>query len=349
MDKGLDIPGLFGDQLEQTIKPRDKRPLGRFTPRVWVIEPTHGCNLRCAHCSCRLDPLPKKYHFISEASWTSAFEIMAKVSPYRRVDICLGGEPTLHPGLVDLLCIARDVNPTAQIQITTNGTMLLSGKIRLKQLLDAGANIIYVDMYGPSDDFKRLAKEAGVLWYEYYNKPKSAPSPWMYHGPDTKMVILQEQPENWPVSRRRANLLGTWYNHLDWDAARKFGLTPVVNAPHRRCNQPFHYVPVDSRGNYLLCCQDNTGETAGMFGNVDSGIDGFLKYWLGETMQTYRRNLMVKDRKANSQCSRCSIAFSRCDLKHYTDEQLSFYWDRQWYPFDQPIRDNRPKIKGLFD
>ncbi|HOT37984.1 MAG TPA: hypothetical protein PLT86_15075, partial [Candidatus Latescibacteria bacterium] len=86
-------------------------------------------------------------------------------------------------------------------------------------------------------------------------------------------------------------------------------------------------------GNYLLCCQDNTGETAGMFGNVRDGFDGFLRFWFGQTMQQYRRNLIAKNRAANDQCSRCNITFSRCDYLHWTDEQMSKYWDgSQWLP-----------------
>ena len=280
-------------------KIKKQKPLDNFTPWVWVIEPTHGCNLSCGHCSCRLDN-PKKYNFITEETWTAAWTILAEVSPTCRVDLCLGGEPTLHPEIYRLLETARRLSPSSQIQITTNGTQLLKGDFVYRDALNAGANIIYTDMYGPPETYREryieLAKQSGFQFYEYYNKPENAISPWTYTGPDLKLIVLQEQPEHWPKSRYRAGLLGTWYNNLDWKAAEKFGLYPVVNAPKRRCNQPFRYVPVDSNGNYLLCCQDNTGETAGMFGNVNDGKDGFLNYWLGKKMQQYRTNLINKNR-----------------------------------------------------
>lgn len=302
------------------------KPLGATSPWVWIIEPTHGCNLSCGHCSCRLN---KKgiYHFMTEETWIKTWNIIAKITPTCRVDLCLGGEPTLNENLSEFLKIAKRISPLSQIQITTNGTMLKLGKVTYKNLLDSGANIIYTDMYGTREEFIELAKKSNYPWYEYYNAPEGAPSPWMYQGPDLKLIVLQLQPENWPKSRYRAGLLGTWYNHLDWKEAKKFNLFPVVTPPKRRCNQPFLYVPVDSHGNYVLCCMDNTGETSGMFGSVYDGTKEFKSYWYGKKLQIIRRRLREKNRIDTSQCSRCAFTASRCDLKHWSDSDVSKFWN----------------------
>jgi len=309
--------------------PKIINPIGPTSPWVWAIEPTHGCNLRCGHCSCRLDPLPKQYHFMDEATWEATWKIIAALCPTRRVDLVLGGEPTLHPGLPEFLSVAREISPLSQIQITTNGTQILKGRWTYRQLIEAGANIVYTDMYGSREKYIALAHDAGYPFYEYYDAPEGAWSPWTYHGPRLKMVVLQEQPENWPESRFRAGLMGTWYNHLDWEAAARFGLKEVTKPPARRCNQPFLYVPVDSRGRYLLCCQDNTGEsTKENFGTVHDGLDGFKRYWYGDTMQAVRRRLREKDREnASDYCRRCCVTFSRCDFKHWKDEEVNHVWD----------------------
>jgi len=318
---------LLTDEKWPTVrKIKKEKPYGSHSPYAWVIELVHGCNLRCGHCSCRLLPL-NEYQYMTEDVWRHAWSVMNAVSPSIRADICLAGEPTLHPSIVPFLEIARGLAPKSQIQITTNGTMLLKGAVLYKDLLDAGANIIYTDMYGPKNEFKRLAAESGYPFYEYYSKPDKAPSPWTYYGPHLKLIVLQEQPDNWPKSRFKAGLLGTWYNHLDWDAAKKYGLFPVTNPPARRCNQPFIYVPVHVSGSYLLCCQDNWGETAGKFGSVLDGIDGFRAYWYGMELQMIRRRLRAKNRRLTSYCSRCSITFSRCDYKHWTDADVSRWWD----------------------
>jgi hypothetical protein len=203
------------------------KPLGATSPWVWSLEPTHGCNLRCGHCNCRLDPLPKTYDFMGEETWRKAWAIIARTAPTCRVDLCVGGEPTLNESLPDFLKIAREISPRTQIQITTNGTMIASGHVTYKQLLDAGANIVYTDMYSPAELFHRLADESGYPSYEYYNPPPQAPSPWTYWGPQLKMIVLQEQPENWPETRFRAGLLGTWYNAAVIDPAKILVLDKV--------------------------------------------------------------------------------------------------------------------------
>lgn len=317
---------LIQDQNWPSIKPiKKEKPYGTTSPYAWAIELVHGCNLRCGHCSCRLLP-QGKFQFMKKSVWKKLWSILNEVSPTVRIDLALAGEPTLHPNIVEFLQIARKLAPRSQIQITTNGTMLLKGVVNYKELLNAGANIIYTDMYGPKEKFIKLATKSKFPFYEYYAKPDNAPSSWTFYGPHFKLIVLQEQPENWPKSRFRAGLLGTWYNHLDWEAAAKFGLKPVVKPLTRRCNQPFVYVPVHVSGKYLLCCQDNWGETAGKFGSVLEGVGGFKRYWYGKELQIIRRRLRDKNRAATSYCSRCCITFSRCDYKHWTDEEVSRWW-----------------------
>ena len=331
----------MNNQIFPKIRPPKKiKPLGATSPWVYSIEPVNGCNLRCGHCSRRLNE-PGKYLFMSEQTWRTAWAIHARFVPTTRVDLCVSGEPTLHPDLYNFLKIARATSPLAQIQITTNGTMLRKGVYDLRRLFDAGANIVYVDMYGPHEEFVAMAQASGIPWYEYYDRPSGAPSPWNYSGPDLKIVVLMEQPENWPKSRFRAGLLGTWYNHLDWEAAKRFGLSPVTKPIERRCNQPFLFSTINYNGDFLLCCQDNWGETAGAFGNVSDGAKEFPRYWYHKEMQIIRRRLREKNRAGTTYCSRCCWTASRCDFKHWTDEQVSIWWDgsawRSIDPNDQGV------------
>ena len=315
--------------------PKKIRPLGSTSPWVYSIEPVNGCNLRCGHCSRRLNE-PGVYRFMSEEIWRSAWDIHAHFVPTTRVDLCVSGEPTLHPDLYNFLKIARSISPLAQIQITTNGTMLRKGVYEIKKLIEAGANIIYIDMYGPHEEFIEMARASQIPWFEYYDAPPGAPTPWRYWGPDLRLVVLMEQPENWPQSRFRAGMLGTWYNHLDWEAAKRFGLEPVTKPLTRRCNQPFLYATISAGGEFLLCCQDNWGETAGLFGSAAEGRAGFLKYWYHREIQIIRARLREKNRADTSYCSRCCWTASRCDFKHWKDQEVSIWWDgKSWQPISR--------------
>ena len=324
------------------IRPIKKvKPLGNTSPWVWVLEPSFGCNLNCGHCCAGLIPEETK-EFMSYDTWCRTFKTINAVSPTVRVDICgIVGEPTLHPSLTKWLPIARKLAPKAQIQITTNGVKLQTGEVNYQSLLDAGANIIYTDQYGPHDEFEQLASKSGYPFYQYYKKPEGAWSPWRYYGPHVKMIVLMDPPKTWPRSRFRAGLLGNWYGHLDWERGKRFGMVPLEKPLIRRCNQPFLYVNVSASGEYLLCCQDGMHITAGMFGNVSEGVKGFLNFWYGEQMQIIRRRLRNKDRAGTSfACEKCNITFSRCDFRHWKSEQMNIYWQEgRWNRFKEAYVD----------
>ncbi len=317
------------------------KPLGNTSPWVWVIEPSFGCNLKCGHCCAELIPEENK-QLMTYETWCKTFRIINSVSPTVRIDIGgVVGEPTLHPHLTDWLPIARRLAPFVQIQITTNGTMLRSGKVNYKNLLDAGANIIYTDQYGPHEEFERLADESGYPSYQYYDPPENAWTPWKFYGPHIKMIVLMDHPGTWPESRFKAGLLGYWYGNLNWNKAARFKMTPLDTPLTRRCNQPFLFVNVAANGDYLLCCQDGLHITAGMFGNISSGISGFRQFWYGEELQIIRQRLRLKNRAATPfACQKCNITFSRCDFKHWTPEQLNLYWNgKSWTPMENTIHD----------
>ena len=322
--------------FRQVKTPTKNRPLGKTSPIVWSIEPAFGCNLQCGHCCA--DLINKKdNHIMKQDVWKATFNILNEVSPYVRVDLCgFVGEPTLNPNLLNFLQIARKIAPYAQIQITTNGTKIRSGAYTMKDLLDAGANILYIDQYGGHTKFEHLADESGYPWYQYYDAPKDAPTPWRYWSPDQKIIVLMEEPSMWPQSRLKSGLLGNWYGNINWkrgEAQKKFNMRPLLKPLTRRCNQPFLYVTVSSEGDYLLCCQDGLQVTKGKFGNVLDGIKGFKKFWYGKEIQLIRRRLRYKNRAdTHYACQKCNITFSRCDFRHWELDKIKKWYDgEKWY------------------
>lgn len=332
---------------------KKRNSLGGQSPWSWAVEPVRGCNLRCGHCAARL--MKHAPRFMTEETWRALWNVLRVITPRSRVELSNAGEPTLHPDLPGFVGIARELSPESQIQITTNGTKLIDGGQTYEELFRAGANIVYVDMYSPRKDHVRLARESGIPFYEYCSKPKDAPGAWTYYGPDLKLIVLMEHPGNWPKSRKSMGRLGTFYNNLDWEAARRFGLRPVKKPIWRGCTQLFRYVSVHQSGEYEFCCQDFMGETAGTLGSVHDGVEGFMKFWFGRKMQDARRKLRVGCRAAVSECSRCSITFSRCDVRMWKEEQLDYWWDgHRWLPLgDWNVEDYDPpakpkKIEGFF-
>lgn len=325
-----------------------KRPLGKFNASAWIIEPVYGCNLACGCCATRLLPR-NKYKYMKISTWKKTMKLIRQLTPYNRIDLANAGEPTLHPKLIEMLAIGRKISPNSFFEIITNGTMLLKKKITYKNLFEAGANMIYVDMYAPIEKHLKLAKDSGYNFYIRSKKKPEDPFAWTYHNdPTMKCIVLQENPLNWSNQKKRI-YFSTFFNNLDWDEARKFGLKPIETAPSRRCNQPFRNINVSYDGYYSFCCFDFMRYQYGKLGNVDKGIEGFFNFWLGKYMQETRKILHNKDRNSHPLCSKCAFTSSRGDIPCWKNEdQMDYYLeDNKWKRNKAKFNVIENKIKKL--
>ena len=91
------------------------------------------CNLNCKGC-CALSPVAGEWFLeISEAK-KDLFELSRKVRIFQ-IGL-IGGEPLLHPKLIDLIQIVREAYPKASVVITTNGILLPCAKVHLFLVLE---------------------------------------------------------------------------------------------------------------------------------------------------------------------------------------------------------------------
>ena len=338
-------PAAFKELLAG-IKPNAKQPFGKIRPWAWWVEITRGCNLRCGHCATRLFE-PGKYEFMSMETWVQLIEIIREVAPYSRLEIGNAGEPTLNPLMPDFLLKAREMCPTLQLMTYSNGTTLLDGSVTYKTLFDAGLNMFYVNTYGPREKHIALAKESGYTFYEQCKKPKDVVNVFQYQKDlGTHVIMLADHPGNWPKRKVNRGAFSTFFNHLDWEAAVKFGLKPVTEAPARRCDQPSKYVNIYFDGAYTFCCFDFFREIAGTLGNVSEGLDGFWRFWLGKYMQDVRYRLHLKNRASHSMCSKCGFCSIRCDMPTWPSTLYEHYWTgNEWLKNKGPFLEvKQPEI-----
>ena len=328
-NKLLKTKGLNPD-LKKAIESLGKnknRPLGKFSPWAWWGEITRGCNLRCWHCATRLFPRNKFKH-MKKRTWKNMIHLIKEVSPRTRLEIANAGEPTLHPNILNMLDYARRKCPSIQLMIYTNGTTLINGDITYNELFKAGLNMIQVNMYAPERDHIKLAKESGYFYYTETTKPKTFPGLFTYNK-DQKFhaISLCKNPTNWLSKKKKQRNISTFMNHLDWKAANKHGVYPVTKAPNRRCDLPFKFIPTFYDGAYSFCCFDFMREMAGKLGNVNDGVEGFFKFWLGEYMQDTREKLLRKDRNSHKYCSTCKFTSVRCDIPYWKEGMTSMSWN----------------------
>jgi organic radical activating enzyme len=107
---------------------------GRVLNRSCVVNVVDHCNLRCRSCA-HLSPVLPKF-FVEPDGLLSDLAALAK-SYHVKVLKLLGGEPLLHPGLVDVIVAARESQVAETIEIWTNGLLLPQVERRFWETVDS--------------------------------------------------------------------------------------------------------------------------------------------------------------------------------------------------------------------
>lgn len=83
---------------------------------------TDKCNLNCVSCNHFCPLVPKEVEHKSMSQITDDLLALSRFKDYIRTVTILGGEPTLHPQLNDVLYLTRALFPYCELHLTTNGT-----------------------------------------------------------------------------------------------------------------------------------------------------------------------------------------------------------------------------------
>jgi len=316
----------------ESIGQDPRRPLGRFNPWAWCVEVTRGCNLACGFCPTRLYPKGKRL-FVSDEVWGSALEIVNELMPYTRFLIANWGEPTLHPRFVELMKMGKRIAPNLTLLLYTNGTQILNRNLAYQELFEAGLDAVYVDVYSDREKHIELAKASSYQWWEEGKRPKNTKNLFERKRGQGHFIQISRNPGEWLPMKANRGAAMTFLNDLDWKAARKIGITPVVYPPRRRCDQSVKFPTFVWNGYYVFCGQDVMNHTTGKFsdgklGNVKDGSAGFIKFWLGRYMQDLRSKVhqYADGRASHEHCCHCAFVGGRADVPIWR-AGFSEYWD----------------------
>lgn len=146
----------------------------RITPRsrlkVLVVNICDHCNLNCRGCD----------HFspIAEKRFVQAMELKKDLTRIREIlgeniEIIsvMGGEPLLHPNVVSILELTREIFPTTTIYLSTNGILLLKQEDSFWDSCRKNNIEMNVTKYPINfvyDEAEKTAGQHGVK-YRYYN------------------------------------------------------------------------------------------------------------------------------------------------------------------------------------
>jgi organic radical activating enzyme len=107
---------------------------GRILNRTCEVNIVEHCNLRCRSCTHLSPVLPK--HFVDPGALSSDLTTLAR--SYRaNVLKILGGEPLLHPNLLDVIMAARESQVADKMEIWTNGLLLPRMERRVWEAVDS--------------------------------------------------------------------------------------------------------------------------------------------------------------------------------------------------------------------
>ena len=108
------------------------RPTRLWRPAI-EFNLTEHCNLSCTHCDHASSILPTK--FADLESFERDIRALSTALEAGQLTF-LGGEPLLHPQLLDFLRLAKDVQIANRIFLVTNGVLLHKAPDELWELID---------------------------------------------------------------------------------------------------------------------------------------------------------------------------------------------------------------------
>ena len=193
-----------------------------FTPRIFMIESTLACNLRCPECAIGGKLISRKHEMMS----FNRFKVLAdKIRPYAQfLYPYIWGEPTLNPDIIPILRYASTFTKT---NISTNGMTMT--EILAEELITSGVSSIIVSIDGLSQDVYgryRIGGDVQKAWTALELLQRCN----LKHGTRVALtpqyiVFSHNQHEMEPFAEK----------------CRDIGLEPAFKAPYLRETSRFEY------------------------------------------------------------------------------------------------------------
>lgn len=226
-------------------------------PNTAGIEIVEGCNLMCKFCGIWgiwKEPKHRKIKFMENEFAVELSKEFGKWFDKKRIEICAHGEPTLHPNLHDIVASFRKYCKNVQLQVTTNGLIVLQeGKPYIEELFKAGLNFLLVDTYTKRQQILQLLRRSSTKVYDYYDK--DAPNVYHYNSNKIKSIIVMEdlkKVSGRKVTRVMFNMAGNSNPRFLRELGAKVKILPLK----KTCSRLFREIVVHYDGTVPLCCVD---------------------------------------------------------------------------------------------
>lgn len=269
-------------------------------PWTIKIEQSYGCNLKCSFCPINnLPEINSNKQFMEPWICETIVEQAVELKPNLRVELTLRGEPTLNQQILDNLRIMRRVASKFQISLFTNGVSLLTRKVAIKDLLDAGVNILCIDCYnGTYDKFLDFAKGTGekIVDFRDFSAYRRHPNGHKLRVIDLVPDIQEGAVDVRKIHNNAGNVSQRYLDSLKGYEKKKLPLA-------KGCARPFRELVVYHTGDVVICCHDWKAEC--VLGNVLD--ETLIEIWYGEKHWQILKDLYEKKR-SRVPCCKCDYS-----------------------------------------
>ncbi len=128
-----------------------------FLPRMWSIEPTNVCNLRCPECPSGSGWLTRGRGYMSLVDYARVLDVLTPWCRY--LTLYMQGEPTLHPAFAEMVRMAK--GKKIYVATSTNG-QCVTWRVA-HDLVLAGLDKIIVSVDGATQSSYERYRRGGNL------------------------------------------------------------------------------------------------------------------------------------------------------------------------------------------
>lgn len=311
--------------LEQVI------PLS--TPLVAHIETTNACNLKCRFCYMHDDELLKQLGIQRGFMDLTVFKkIICDMKSFpnklKRIYFHLGGEPMLHPDIVEMISYAKQMDVAQELGTFSNG-LLLTHELS-DAVVEAGLDFIQISVEGTSAekyeevtgkkiDYEKFLENVAYFFKVSRGKCKV----------DCKIIdanLTTAEKEKFYADFQNISdecyieFLQDFLPKELMDTSLGNGSTTTQEGDALRekqvCTNPFYVITVYYDGMVGVCSCDYKRNP--IVGDVKK--DSLVSIWNNEKFTHFRKAQLMGNRKKFSSCSDCkSILQQKDDIDQYAE------------------------------
>jgi MoaA/NifB/PqqE/SkfB family radical SAM enzyme len=231
-------------------------------PNNTQIELVEGCNRMCDFCGIHgiwKEKAHRKINFMSLELASKIAEDFSSWFDKKRIEFAMHGEPTLHPKLFDIISLFRKHLQKAQLQLTSNGIVILKkGKDFVHKLFENGLNILILDIYDKKHELLNVCNEVinsnkEIKLFDYYSNKEF--NPYHYKGHNFNVILLFDDLAK-TNKKRPTRIILNHAGNSSIKNLRKYGILPINSPLQKKCSRPFRELVIHYDGTIPFCCLD---------------------------------------------------------------------------------------------